>query len=49
MKQKAFLIIFEGPSLQQIKNIFLKGESPTLTGQDKQGNRHKTKSKETYI
>ena len=27
------------------KNFFLKGESPTLTGQDKQGVRHKTKSK----
>ena len=43
MKQKAFLIIFEWPSLQQIKNMFLKGESPTLTEQDKQGSRHKKK------
>ena len=49
MKQKAFFIIFEGLSLQQIKKLFLKSESPTLTGQDKQGVRRKTKSKETYI
>ena len=49
MKQKAFFIIFEGLSLRQIKKNFLEGESPTLTGQDKQGVRHKTKTGETYI
>ena len=30
MKLTAFFIIFKGPSLKQIKQIFLEGESPTL-------------------
>ena len=30
MKYKAFLIIFKGPSVNQITQFFLEGESPTL-------------------
>ena len=30
MKQKAFLIIFKGLSLKQIKQFFLEGDTPTL-------------------
>ena len=30
MKQKAFFIIFKGLSINQIIQIFLEGESPTL-------------------
>ena len=30
MKQKAFFIIFKGPSLNQIKHTTLEGECPTL-------------------
>ena len=30
MKQKAFLIIFEGFSIKQLTQIFLEGEGPTL-------------------
>ena len=30
LKEKAFLITFEGLSLKQIKTSFLEGESPTL-------------------
>ena len=30
MKQKAFVIIFKGLTMKQIKQIFLEGESPTL-------------------
>ena len=46
---KSIFIIFEGLSLQEIKTFFFEVESLNLTGQDKQGVRHKTKSKETYI
>ena len=35
MKEKTFLVIFEGLSLKQIKKFFLEGESPTLTYTDK--------------
>ena len=31
MKKKTFFVIFKGLSLKQIKQIFLEGESPTLS------------------